>query len=112
MHNKLFIADNAMGITGGRNLGDAYFGTDDKSNFVDLDVLAVGPHRAGHVRQLRPLLERRAGLSGAVAGLGEDLEDAAQGRTRLRAAIRRSAAAQPADQRARADRHLQRSCPA
>ena len=42
MHNKLFIADNAMGITGGRNLGDAYFGTDEKSNFVDLDVLAAG----------------------------------------------------------------------
>jgi len=42
MHNKLFIADNAMGITGGRNLGDAYFGTDQRSNFVDLDVLAVG----------------------------------------------------------------------
>ena len=42
MHNKLFIADNAAGIAGGRNLGDAYFGTDDKSNFVDLDVLAVG----------------------------------------------------------------------
>jgi putative cardiolipin synthase len=42
MHNKLFIADNAMGITGGRNLGDAYFGTDESSNFVDLDVLAVG----------------------------------------------------------------------
>jgi cardiolipin synthase C len=42
MHNKLFIADNAAGITGGRNLGDAYFGSDDKSNFVDLDVLAVG----------------------------------------------------------------------
>ena len=42
MHNKLFIADNAMGITGGRNLGDAYFGTDSTSNFVDLDVLAAG----------------------------------------------------------------------
>ncbi len=42
MHNKLFIADNAMGITGGRNLGDAYFGADDKSNFIDLDVLAAG----------------------------------------------------------------------
>ena len=42
MHNKLFIADSAMGITGGRNLGDAYFGTDENSNFVDLDVLAVG----------------------------------------------------------------------
>ncbi len=43
MHNKLFIADNAMGVTGGRNLGDAYFGTADSGNFVDLDVLAAGP---------------------------------------------------------------------
>jgi cardiolipin synthase C len=42
MHNKLFIADNAIGITGGRNLGDAYFGGDDKANFIDLEVLAVG----------------------------------------------------------------------
>ncbi len=42
MHNKLFIADNAMGITGGRNLGDAYFGGGDTSNFLDLDVLAAG----------------------------------------------------------------------
>jgi cardiolipin synthase C len=42
MHNKMFIADNAMGITGGRNLGDSYFGTGEKSNFVDLDVLAAG----------------------------------------------------------------------
>ena len=43
MHNKLFIADNAMGIAGGRNLGDAYFGHDTSGNFVDLDVLAAGP---------------------------------------------------------------------
>ncbi|MFT4196219.1 phospholipase D-like domain-containing protein, partial [Ottowia sp.] len=43
MHNKLYIADNAWGITGGRNLGDAYFGTADGSNFIDMDVLAVGP---------------------------------------------------------------------
>jgi putative cardiolipin synthase len=42
MHNKLFIADNAWGITGGRNLGDAYFGRGEDSNFVDLDVLAAG----------------------------------------------------------------------
>ena len=42
MHNKLFIADNAWGITGGRNLGDSYFGRGEESNFVDLDVLAVG----------------------------------------------------------------------
>ncbi|HYF17943.1 MAG TPA: phospholipase D family protein [Ramlibacter sp.] len=43
MHNKLFLADSAWGITGGRNLGDPYFGGDSKSNFVDLDVLAAGP---------------------------------------------------------------------
>ena len=43
MHNKLYIADNAWGITGGRNLGDAYFGYSKESNFVDLDVLAAGP---------------------------------------------------------------------
>ncbi|MEJ5992620.1 phospholipase D family protein [Ramlibacter sp. PS3R-8] len=42
MHNKMFIADNAWGITGGRNLGDQYFGIGDKQNFVDLDVLAAG----------------------------------------------------------------------
>jgi len=43
MHNKLFIADNVMGVTGGRNLGDAYFGQGMGENFVDLDVLAAGP---------------------------------------------------------------------
>ena len=42
MHNKLFIADNAWGITGGRNLGDRYFGSGSDQNFVDLDVLAAG----------------------------------------------------------------------
>ncbi|WP_162569524.1 phospholipase D family protein [Variovorax sp. SRS16] len=43
MHNKLFLADNVMGVTGGRNLGDAYFGNADSGNFVDLDVLSAGP---------------------------------------------------------------------
>ncbi len=43
MHNKLFIADNAWGIAGGRNLGDAYFGGNATGYFVDLDVLVAGP---------------------------------------------------------------------
>ena len=43
MHNKLFIADNMMAVSGGRNLGDAYFGKDSKSNFIDLDLLVAGP---------------------------------------------------------------------
>jgi putative cardiolipin synthase len=42
MHNKLFVADNALAITGGRNLGDAYFTRDQRSNFIDLDVVAAG----------------------------------------------------------------------
>ncbi|GAB2835515.1 phospholipase D family protein [Comamonas piscis] len=43
MHNKLFLADNVMGIMGGRNLGDAYFDNDESSNFLDTDVLIMGP---------------------------------------------------------------------
>ena len=42
MHNKIFVADNAVAITGGRNLGDTYFGQSEGTNFIDLDVLAVG----------------------------------------------------------------------
>ncbi|MEP6549241.1 MAG: phospholipase D family protein [Gammaproteobacteria bacterium] len=43
MHNKLFVADNAFAITGGRNIGDQYFTRDPLSNFIDLDVVAAGP---------------------------------------------------------------------
>ena len=43
MHNKLFVADNAIAITGGRNIGDQYFTRDPHSNFIDLDVVAAGP---------------------------------------------------------------------
>lgn len=43
MHNKLFAVDNQVAIIGGRNIGDAYFGVDPKSNFRDLEVMAVGP---------------------------------------------------------------------
>jgi phosphatidylserine/phosphatidylglycerophosphate/cardiolipin synthase-like enzyme len=43
MHNKLFVADNSIAITGGRNIGDQYFTRDAHSNFIDLDVVAAGP---------------------------------------------------------------------
>jgi len=43
MHNKLWIADNAVAVMGGRNLGDAYFATNRDSDFADLDVLVAGP---------------------------------------------------------------------
>lgn len=43
MHNKIFVADNSIAITGGRNLGETYFGRGNASHFVDVDVLAAGP---------------------------------------------------------------------
>lgn len=43
MHNKMFVADNVLAVTGGRNLGDSYFLRDKESNFLDIDVLAAGP---------------------------------------------------------------------
>jgi putative cardiolipin synthase len=43
MHNKTWIADNRLGVVGGRNLGDEYFGASDEVNFVDLDFGMVGP---------------------------------------------------------------------
>jgi putative cardiolipin synthase len=42
MHNKLCVADNALAITGGRNIGNEYFTRGQRSNFIDLDVVAAG----------------------------------------------------------------------
>ena len=42
MHNKVFIADNAVALVGGRNIGNQYFQVDPKSQFADVDVFAVG----------------------------------------------------------------------
>lgn len=43
MHNKLFVADNSLSVSGGRNIGDAYFLRSDTANFIDADVMASGP---------------------------------------------------------------------
>jgi cardiolipin synthase C len=43
MHNKLFVADNAVALVGGRNIGDQYFQIDPESQFGDDDVFAAGP---------------------------------------------------------------------
>jgi putative cardiolipin synthase len=42
MHNKLFIADGHVAITGGRNIGDEYFMRASAANFVDMDILCTG----------------------------------------------------------------------
>ncbi len=43
MHDKTFIVDGTVGITGGRNMADEYFDYDQTYNFRDRDILIVGP---------------------------------------------------------------------
>ena len=43
MHNKSFTADNLVTIVGGRNIADEYFDAHQELDFVDLDVMAIGP---------------------------------------------------------------------
>ncbi|RZL95122.1 MAG: phospholipase D family protein [Variovorax sp.] len=50
MHNKLFIADGAMAVAGGRNIGNQYFTQTAGANFIDLDTFVAGaliPRLAG-----------------------------------------------------------------
>jgi cardiolipin synthase C len=42
MHNKTFIVDGTVAITGGRNIADEYFDYDHEFNFRDRDVLLLG----------------------------------------------------------------------
>jgi putative cardiolipin synthase len=43
MHNKLLVADGAMAVAGGRNIGNEYFMVSGLANYIDLDAFAVGP---------------------------------------------------------------------
>ena len=43
MHNKLMVADNAVALIGGRNIGNQYFQIDPESQFADDDVFTAGP---------------------------------------------------------------------
>jgi putative cardiolipin synthase len=43
MHNKLLVADNAVALIGGRNIGNQYFQMDPESQLADDDVFAAGP---------------------------------------------------------------------
>lgn len=42
MHNKTFVVDGKVCITGGRNIADEYFDYDHEYNFRDRDVLLLG----------------------------------------------------------------------
>jgi putative cardiolipin synthase len=91
MHNKLFVADGALAVAGGRNIGDEYFMRSAVANFVDLDVLVAGPvvsdmaasfdrywnsDRAWPVQALAPTTdgtELRARFDHTVAGAAREL---------------------------------------
>ena len=70
MHNKLFVADGAIAVAGGRNLADEYFFRSKDANFIDFDMLMAGaivpqPRRRQH-RLGRPW-PRWCGAAGAPA---------------------------------------------
>jgi cardiolipin synthase C len=43
MHDKTFVVDGQVAITGGRNMADEYFDYDHQYNFRDRDILLLGP---------------------------------------------------------------------
>jgi cardiolipin synthase C len=43
MHNKSFTVDNQVSIVGGRNIADEYFELMPEGEFLDLDVVGIGP---------------------------------------------------------------------
>jgi len=63
MHNKLFIADGQVAISGGRNIGDEYFMKASAANFVDMDILCTG----AVLPELRQVFERYWHSAHAVA---------------------------------------------
>jgi putative cardiolipin synthase len=43
MHNKLMVADNAVALIGGRNVGNEYFAASPEFEFGDYDLFSAGP---------------------------------------------------------------------
>jgi putative cardiolipin synthase len=51
MHNKSFTVDSQYTVVGGRNIEENYFSANVRSNYADLDIVAVGPVVAGVNKQ-------------------------------------------------------------
>jgi phosphatidylserine/phosphatidylglycerophosphate/cardiolipin synthase-like enzyme len=71
MHNKIMVFDDAVLITGGRNIENSYYGHSTEMNFKDRDVLAIGPAAAVAGRSFDEYWECRYAL------LSRDLVDVA-----------------------------------
>ncbi len=94
MHNKSFTVDNQVSIVGGRNIADEYFELKPEGEFMDFDVIALGPIAAdvseqfdrywNHERSLpirafrsrfdeEDLKQARAGISEEMREVGESV---------------------------------------
>ena len=73
MHNKTFIVDGKVVITGGRNIADEYFDYDHEYNFRDRDVLLLGKGTMDVDASFKEFWNHP--LSVPVIELGEDLID-------------------------------------
>lgn len=63
MHNKVMLFDDAVLITGGRNIENTYFDHSTTMNFRDRDVLAVGPVVRGAVESFEQFWSYRHAVS-------------------------------------------------
>lgn len=63
MHNKVMLFDDAVLITGGRNIENTYFDHSTTMNFRDRDVLAVGPVVRGAVESFEQFWNYRHAVS-------------------------------------------------
>lgn len=57
MHNKVFIADDMVGIAGGRNYQNAYYDQARGLNYKDRDILVIGPIVAEMTRSFQSFWE-------------------------------------------------------
>lgn len=73
MHNKTFIVDGQLTITGGRNIADEYFDYDHEYNFRDRDILLIGDPRGQVNTSFAQFWESE--LSVDVVALSDELPD-------------------------------------
>jgi putative cardiolipin synthase len=98
MHNKLFIADNSVAVTGGRNIANEYFMRGTAANFIDMDVLSVGPA----VRGLSEVFDRywNSELSYPIDELVRPLPSHVEARAAFAAWVDGASVAEPSAQAA------------
>ncbi len=96
VHNKRFVADNAMAVFGGRNIADEYFMGHAEADFIDLDVIAA----SAVVQDLSRVFDRYWNSDAAWplhAVQGQPGTDEAAARQRLDAVVRHAAPAGATD---------------